>query len=79
MRLNNPVHFRLFESGVDNTPQRNYLSEDYMFCKLWRTMGGTMWLDTRSKLSHLGPMMFPGDLAASQRAKGLEVEDDDGA
>ncbi len=69
------VHFRLYESGIDDTPERNYLSEDYMFCKLWRAIGGTMWLDSQSKLSHLGPMMFQGDLAASQRAKGREVVD----
>jgi hypothetical protein len=38
-----------------------YLSEDYTFCRRWRALGGEVWLDTRSKLMHIGPREFAGD------------------
>jgi hypothetical protein len=38
-----------------------YLSEDYTFCKRWRALGGKIWLDTESTLSHIGPFDFNGD------------------
>jgi hypothetical protein len=39
----------------------HYLSEDYAFCYRWRTIGGDLWLDTRSQLMHIGPREFVGD------------------
>ena len=40
-----------------------YLSEDYSFCRRWRALGGTIWLDLRSRLTHVGPDSFHGDAA----------------
>ena len=40
-----------------------YLSEDYSFCKRWVGMGGEIWADLRSRLSHMGPEVFQGDLS----------------
>lgn len=34
----------------------NYLSEDYNFCELARDLGFKVWLDTQTKLKHLGVM-----------------------
>ena len=34
-----------------------YLSEDYAFCKDWRSLGGKIWVDTSIKLKHYG--MYP--------------------
>jgi len=45
------------ESGV-------YLSEDYSFCLRWRRMGGEMWIDGASKLTHTGHYEFVGDCAS---------------
>jgi hypothetical protein len=42
----------------------DYLSEDYTFCRRWRALGGEVWLDTRSKLMHIGPREFAGDAGA---------------
>jgi hypothetical protein len=42
----------------------DYLSEDYTFCRRWRAIGGEVWLDTRSKLMHVGPREFVGDAEA---------------
>jgi hypothetical protein len=52
--------FALFECmiGEDGT----YLSEDFAFCKRWTDMGGEIWADLASKLVHVGPMAFSGDL-----------------
>jgi hypothetical protein len=54
--------FALFECmiGDDGT----YLSEDFAFCKRWTDMGGEIWADLGSKLSHVGPMTFRGDLSS---------------
>ena len=43
---------------------REYLSEDYTFCHRWRAIGGRLWLDTQSRLVHVGPREFAGDAAA---------------
>nr|WP_321986638.1 hypothetical protein [uncultured Lichenicoccus sp.] len=51
--------FALFECMID--PATNtYLSEDFAFCRRWRSLGGKVWLDTRSSLIHTGPSDFAG-------------------
>jgi hypothetical protein len=40
-----------------------YLSEDFAFCKRWTDMGGEIWADLNSRLTHVGPAAFYGDLA----------------
>ncbi len=40
-----------------------YLSEDYSFCRRWTDMGGTIWMDLQSRLTHIGPMSFVGNFA----------------
>lgn len=54
--------YALFECmiGDDGT----YLSEDFAFCKRWTDMGGEIWADLNSKLNHIGPMAFCGDLSS---------------
>jgi hypothetical protein len=41
-----------------------YLSEDFAFCKRWTDMGGEIWADLNSKLTHIGPTAFCGDLSS---------------
>ncbi len=41
-----------------------YLSEDYTFCRRWIDMGGDIWADGASRLTHVGPVPFEGDLPA---------------
>ncbi len=52
--------FALFDCMID-PDNGEYLSEDYAFCRRWRDLGGTLWLDTRGKLTHSGPFDFHGD------------------
>jgi hypothetical protein len=52
--------YALFDCMIDKESGA-YLSEDYTFCKRWRALGGKIWLDTESRLSHIGPFDFNGD------------------
>jgi len=54
--------FALFECMI--AEDGTYLSEDFAFCKRWTAMGGEIWADLNSKLSHVGPMTFCGDLTS---------------
>jgi hypothetical protein len=58
---NSDNRFALFECmiGEDGI----YLSEDFAFCKRWIDIGGEIWADLTSKLTHVGPTAFYGDLA----------------
>ncbi len=38
------------------------LPEDYSFCKRWRAIGGEIWIDLDSRLSHVGSYVYKGDL-----------------
>ncbi len=54
--------FALFECMIDHATGI-YLSEDFSFCKRWTDMGGEIWADLASRLDHVGPATFHGDLA----------------
>jgi hypothetical protein len=41
-----------------------YLSEDYMFCQLWRKIGGSIWLCPWMRTQHIGTYHFQGDMPA---------------
>ncbi len=57
-----PNRFALFDCMIE--PDSGvYLSEDYAFCRRWTNLGGEIWLDLQSRLTHIGPMEFAGDLA----------------
>jgi hypothetical protein len=69
---NNPqahLHWRFYDCMVCPESGR-YLSEDFAFCRLWRDLGGKIWVDLQCKLNHLGQHMFRGDLAESLHVQG---------
>ena len=41
-----------------------YLSEDYMFCQMWRKIGGEVWLCPWMKTQHIGTYAFTGNMPA---------------
>ena len=55
----------LFDCLID--PETGvYLSEDYAFCRRWRALGGDIWLDLKSELTHVGAQAFRGDTTSRQ-------------
>ena len=48
---NKGLHYRFFDCMVDPESKR-YLSEDYTFCHLWRQIGGEVYVDVQSNLTH---------------------------
>jgi hypothetical protein len=58
-----PNRFALFECMID-PKTGTYLSEDFAFCKRWTDMGGEIWADLESRLDHVGPSVFQGDISA---------------
>ena len=51
-----------------------YLSEDYTFCRRWTDLGGEIWADGSSRLTHVGPVPFEGDLPAMLATLGPKRE-----
>jgi hypothetical protein len=58
-----PNRFALFECMIDPATG-TYLSEDFAFCKRWTDIGGAIWADLESRLDHVGPSVFRGDIAS---------------
>jgi len=54
--------FALFECII--AEDGTYLSEDFAFCKRWTDIGGEIWADLDSRLDHIGPTAFCGDLSS---------------
>ncbi len=51
--------YNLFDCMIDPATG-TYLSEDFTFCHRFRKIGGKVWLDTESRLHHVGSMDFHG-------------------
>lgn len=61
--MGNPNRYALFDCMID--PKTHvYLGEDQSFCDRWTRMGGEIWVDLQSRLGHVGPMVFEGDLSS---------------
>ena len=54
--------YALFNCLIDKE-SGTYLSEDFSFCQRWRDIGGEIWVDLTSRLTHLGSMAFNGNAA----------------
>jgi len=54
-----PNQYALFDCMID-PDTGHYLSEDYAFCRRWRSIGGRLWLDTQGELTHIGTHEFAG-------------------
>ena len=50
-----------FETMID-PETREHLSEDYAFCKRWRDLGGEIWADFQTPMSHIGHAVYRGGL-----------------
>jgi len=52
-----------FDTLIDEN--KMYLSEDWTFCKRWRSLGGEIWLDLVSHLTHHGSHGYSGCVGSS--------------
>ena len=68
-----PNRFALFECMIDPA-SGTYLSEDFAFCKRWTDLGGEIWADLESRLDHVGPSVFRGDIASQFAAPVLATD-----
>lgn len=57
-----PNQYALFDCMIDKKTNI-YLSEDFAFCERWRALGGKIWLDTQSRLTHTGVASYEGNPA----------------
>lgn len=60
-----PFKYALFDTEIDPV-SKEYLSEDYLFCKRWREMGGKIYADLSITLNHIGHYTFRGDATQLQ-------------
>jgi hypothetical protein len=58
-----PFRYALFNCLLDEK-NGTYLSEDFSFCQRWIEMGGEIWADLTSRLTHVGLVAFEGDMGS---------------
>jgi hypothetical protein len=58
-----PKIYDFFRADID-ADTNNYLSEDYWFCRVWKKIGGQVWVAPWVRLNHWGMYKFTGDLVA---------------
>jgi hypothetical protein len=68
-----PNRFALFECMID-PESGTYLSEDFAFCKRWTDIGGEIWADLQSRLDHVGPSVFRGEISSQFAAPALATD-----
>lgn len=61
-------HYRFFDVMTESNGR--YLSEDYAFCRRWQNIGGRVFADTHSRLTHQGLATYSGDLQACLSLQG---------
>ncbi|MFI3255887.1 MAG: hypothetical protein R3Y52_00370 [Psittacicella sp.] len=56
--------YNFFDTGfIPHENNKNFYSEDYYFCSLWRNCGGKIYADYTQNLWHAGVMTFHGKLS----------------
>jgi len=54
-------NYTFFDTMVEPKTKR-YLSEDYAFCRLWQNIGGSIYADILSGMTHFGSYAFRGNV-----------------
>ena len=68
--------YAFFDCIIDEKSNR-YLSEDYAFCRLWQKIGGKIFADVVSPLSHYGTYQFAGNVWNKFDVKGEDKNAND--
>lgn len=53
-----------YKDSITGGGSDRYLSEDYMFCQMWRKIGGQIFLCPWMRTQHVGTYAFTGDMPA---------------
>jgi len=53
-----------YKDSITGGGSDRYLSEDYMFCQMWRKIGGVIYLCPWMKTNHVGTYAFAGNMPA---------------
>jgi hypothetical protein len=53
-----------YKESITGGGSDRYLSEDYMFCQMWRKIGGEIYLCPWMKTQHVGTYAFTGNMPA---------------
>jgi hypothetical protein len=61
-------NYTFFDTMIEPQTKR-YLSEDYAFCRLWQNMGGKIYADVLSGLTHYGNYAFKGNVGTQFKLK----------
>jgi hypothetical protein len=61
--------FAFFDCIIEEKSNR-YLSEDYAFCRLWQKIGGKIYADVHSPLTHYGTYAFRGHVWTKFKVEG---------
>jgi hypothetical protein len=56
-----PYMYAIFDTEID--AKGHYLSEDWLFCRRWQKLGGTIWAHSKALLNHVGHYEYKGDLS----------------
>jgi len=65
--------YAFFDCIIDEKSNR-YLSEDYAFCRLWQKLGGKIYADVQSPLTHWGTYAFKGNVWSKFKIDGVDKE-----
>ena len=59
----------LFFDTMIEPDTKRYLSEDYAFCRLWQKIGGKIYADIVSGMTHMGNYSFKGNVGTQFKSK----------
>lgn len=62
-RFTSDNNYAFFDTMIEEKTKR-YLSEDYTFCRRWQKLGGKVYADLTSRLTHTGVYTFKGDMTS---------------
>ena len=68
--------YAFFDCIIDEKSNR-YLSEDYAFCRLWQKIGGRIFADVISPLTHYGTYPFAGNVWTKFEVEGAKKNAND--
>ena len=68
--------YAFFDCIIDEKSNR-YLSEDYAFCRLWQKIGGRIFADVISPLTHYGTYPFAGHVWTKFEVEGAKKNAND--